>query len=85
MTVTFIIKFILVILSVTLADICWAKYMHWAAQKHPLKAGLWSVLIISCGIFSFVSYMEDHRLIPAAMIGAFIGTYLAVAHSKSKG
>ena len=78
----FIIQFILVMISVCLADVCWTKYFVYVAKKEALKSAIWSALIVVCGIVSFISYMDDRRLTIAAVIGAFIGTYLTVKYSK---
>lgn len=81
---TFILKFILVMISVGLADMCWTKYLIHVAAKNAMKSAVWASLIMVCGMFSLISYMEDKRLIPAAFIGGFIGTYFTVKKSKQK-
>lgn len=82
MTSTFTLKFLLVMLAMAAADWCWTKYMLYAASRDALKAAFWSSMIIACGAFTVTNYVEDPRLIVAALIGAFVGTYYAVEHGK---
>jgi uncharacterized protein YqgC (DUF456 family) len=76
--------YILVILALTLADICWTKYFMETANKNATSAGVWSALIILCGSFATVSFVSDKRFITAAMIGAFLGTWATITWDKRK-
>jgi uncharacterized protein YqgC (DUF456 family) len=76
--------YLLVILALTLADICWTMYFTETANKHAVKAGVWSALIILCGSFATFSFVHDPRFISAAMIGSFIGTYATIKWIKRK-
>lgn len=67
-----------------LADVTWTYYFIEVEARRPAQAGAWSALIILFGAFTAVNYMQDRRLIVAAMIGAFLGTYLTVRYKKSK-
>jgi hypothetical protein len=78
----YLIKFIGVAISVALADVCWVKYFHGVEDGNPLKAGLWAVGLIVLGALSIEGYVSDSSLIIAAGIGAFIGTYITVAHKN---
>lgn len=78
------IKFATVMGLMILVDACWAKYTLAMQEKHPMRSGLWSVGIMLCGAFVTVNYIGDRSLIAAAALGAFIGTYIAVLHSKKK-
>lgn len=80
----FVMSFVLVALAVALADVCWTMFFIETSNSHATKASVWSALIILCGSYSTVSYVQDNRLIIAAMIGAFIGTYLTIKFKKSK-
>lgn len=81
---TFWTTYLLVILALTLADICWTMYFIETANKHAVKAGVWSAFIILCGSFATVNFVNDPRFITAAMIGAFIGTYATIKWVKRK-
>lgn len=79
---TYWLKFALVAGLMALVDMCWAKYTLAMQDKHPMRSGLWSVGILLCGAFVTVNYVGDKSLILAAALGAFIGTYYTVRHSK---
>ncbi len=79
-----IFKFVLVMVSAIMADICWTKYMLGVSEKAPFKAAFWSAMIIAIGGFMVISYTQNHLLVVAAMLGAFIGTFLAVYREKQK-
>lgn len=84
MTTAFAIQFILVMLALILADICWTMYFTETANKHAVKAGIWSALIMLSGSYATVSFVNDKRFIVAAMLGAFIGTYATIKWIKRK-
>lgn len=81
---TFEIQFILVMLALIVADVCWTMYFVETANKHAVKAGIWSALIMLSGSFATVSFVNDRRFIVAAMLGAFIGTYATIKWIKRK-
>lgn len=78
---TFWTQFVLVALAMAAVDWAWTKYMMHAAEKQALPAASWSAAIIGISAFSVTSYVDDHRLILAALIGAWVGTYYAVKHT----
>ena len=80
----FAIKFILVMLSMVLADICWTMYFIEVDKRRPIPAGIWSSAILLFGAVTTVHYVTDHRLLVAAIIGAFIGTAGTVYFKNKK-
>ncbi len=70
----YIIKFILVVVAMIIADVCWTYYFIKVEERKAIAAGIWSALIIVASSFITTSYVEDRSLVPAAVIGAFIGT-----------
>jgi glycerol uptake facilitator-like aquaporin len=78
------LKFGLIMFLMMFVDMCWAKYTLATQEKNPLAAGNWSVGIMLCGSFVTVNYVSDKTYIIAAALGAFIGTYLTVLHSRRK-
>ena len=70
----YIIKFILVTLAMIVADVCWTYYFIKVEERKAIAAGIWSALIIVASSFITTSYVEDRSLVPAAVLGAFIGT-----------
>ena len=57
-----------------IADVCWTYYFIKVEERKAIAAGIWSALIIVASSFITTSYVEDRSLVPAAVIGAFIGT-----------
>jgi NADH:ubiquinone oxidoreductase subunit 3 (subunit A) len=80
----YIIKFILVALAMVVADVCWTFYFIKVEERKVIASGIWSSLIIIASAFITTSYVEDRSLVPAAVIGAFIGTAGTVWYKKKK-
>ena len=80
----FYIKFITIMISMFLADICWTYYFIKIEERKSLAAGIWAALIYIFGAFTVTSYIEDKRLIIAAIIGSFLGTWATVEYKKRK-
>jgi len=81
----FAIKFILVMFSMILADICWTMYFIEVDKRRPIPAGIWgSSILLLFGPFTTVHYVNDHRLLIAAVLGAFIGTAGTVYYKNKK-
>jgi peptidoglycan biosynthesis protein MviN/MurJ (putative lipid II flippase) len=80
----FAAKFILVMLAMIVADICWAMYFIEIDKRRVYAAGIWSAVIIIASAFITTSYVEDKSMVPAAAIGAFIGTAVTVYYKKKK-
>lgn len=66
------------------ADVCWTFYFIKVEERKAISAGIWSSLILLTSAFITVSYIEDRSLLPAALIGAFIGTAGTVWYKKKK-
>ena len=80
----YIFKFILVMLAMIVADVCWTFYFIKVEERKVIASGIWSSLIIIASAFITTSYVEDRSLVPAAVIGAFIGTAGTVWYKKKK-
>lgn len=68
--------------SMILADIAWTYYFMKVEERKSIGAALWSSLIIVFGMFTTISYVDDRTLSIAAILGAFIGTFIAVEIKK---
>ena len=66
------------------ADVCWTMYFIEIDKRRVYAAGMWSAIIIIASAFITTSYVEDKSLVPAAAIGAFIGTAATVWYKKRK-
>lgn len=64
--------------SMVILDIVWAYYTSAVAAKRPALAGTFASAIMLFTAAVTVSYVQDPRLLPVVMAGAFVGTYLAV-------
>lgn len=84
MELTFAAKFILVMISMILADIAWTYYFIKVEERKSIGAGIWGSLILCFGAFTTVNYIHDGRLFIAALLGSFLGTYGAVEFKKRK-
>ena len=71
-------------LAMIVADICWAMYFIEIDKRRVWAAGVWSAIIIIASAFITTSYVENKSLVPAAAIGAFIGTAATVYYKKKK-
>jgi peptidoglycan biosynthesis protein MviN/MurJ (putative lipid II flippase) len=71
-------------ISMILADICWAYYFIKIEERKSISAGIWASLIYIFGAFTVTSYINDKTLIIAAIIGSFVGTSLTVEYKKRK-
>lgn len=80
----YLAKFVLVTLAMIVADICWTYYFLKVEERKAIASGVWSALIIIASAFTTTNYVEDKSLIPAAVLGAFIGTTGTVWYKKKK-
>lgn len=78
MDLVYVYKFLSVMIAMALADVCWTLYFMKVSEKKALQAAFWGSIIILFGAISTTSYVEDNTLIFAAVIGAFIGTYVTI-------
>ena len=80
----YLAKFVLVAVAMIIADVCWTYYFLKVEERKAIASGVWSALIIIASAFTTTNYVEDKSLIPAAVIGAFIGTAGTVWYKKKK-
>ena len=80
----YLAKFVLVTVAMIIADICWTYYFLKVEERNAIASGVWSALIIIASAFTTTNYVEDKSLIPAAVLGAFIGTAGTVWYKKKK-
>ncbi len=78
----YLTKFILTLVLMALTD---ALYSIWARRVtggEAFQSGLIAAGLIMFNSLAAVLYVSDPSLIPAAMIGAFLGTWFAVRKDK---
>jgi hypothetical protein len=71
-----------VFIAITVLDIVWALYIQAVADKHAIKAGILSMVLIAIGGFSTIAYVHNIWLILPELLGAFCGTYLTIRFGK---
>jgi len=84
MTVAYIAKFLTVMIAMIIADVCWALYFITVSERRAFAAGAYGSVIVLLGAISTVSYVNDRTLLVAAVLGAFIGSYLTVYYKNKK-
>jgi len=80
----FVIKFILVAAAMFLADVCWTMYFLEIERRRSVPAGLWGSAILLFGSAVTINYVDDHRLLIAAIIGSFLGVVATIEYKKRK-
>lgn len=79
---TILLTCVLVFALTAITDVFWTTYIQYAAEKRAVAASFASAAIVAVGSITTIVYVEDHRIVPAAVLGAFVGTFLAVKRSK---
>jgi hypothetical protein len=80
----FALKFIIVTVAMFLADVCWTMYFIETEKRRSVQAGLWSSAILLFGSVVTINYVDDHRLLAAAIIGSFLGVVTTIEYKKRK-
>lgn len=78
----FALHFVLVLAVSCAVDFLWTRYTIEVANRRPIRAAACSAAIAAFGAVGVISYIDDKRLLPAAVIGYFIGTWIAVSREK---
>ena len=74
----------LVMFAMILADICLTMYFIETEKRRSVPAGMWGAAILLFGSLVTMNYVEDHRLLIAAVIGSFFGVYITIEWKKRK-
>lgn len=45
-------------------------------------AGFWATVVTLCTAVAAINYVEDHRMLIPALLGAFCGTYVGMKYEK---
>jgi len=81
-----ILEFLGVLILVAIADIFWTKYIMSVNDGNALFAGFWSsaimAAIMAASVISVSAYVGDNRMKLAAILGAFIGAFVAVRFKR---
>lgn len=84
MTKDYPIQFLIVFLITATADVCWTRYIQSVEKMLAVQSGAWSALVILLGATVTIGYVQQPSLIVAAVLGAFVGTFVTVAYGAKK-
>lgn len=68
----------LVFIAMVALDIAFALYVIETAGRNPVMASAWAAGIQLCNIFVVSSFVRDRRMSAPSIVGAFVGTYIAI-------
>lgn len=74
----------LVFAVVGVTDVVWAHYTMAVSAKAPFRAMVAAGLIIAAGIVSIDAYIESRLYVIPAILGAMLGTFVAVSREKKR-
>jgi len=81
---SFELKAFLVFWCAFITDAVWAYYIDHTSKANVWRSSLSSSLIVIIGGLMTVEYVQDRRLIIAAAIGGFFGTFALVKYNNKK-
>jgi hypothetical protein len=71
--------------SVAVTDVIWVLYIRWSAKGEGIKAGAISAALVVIGWSSLVVLLGSPWVaIPSEMLGAFVGTMVAIRLDRGK-
>jgi hypothetical protein len=78
------VTYLLVFVSTFFADLVWARYIAAAAaaEKRAHAASAWSAAIIALSAFNIVQYSLNWMNVFPALVGAYLGTWVALRKCK---
>lgn len=71
-------KALLLVAVMFCVDVAYAVYTRATTAGDPKKAAHWAALIILLSVINTVTVVGDPRYVLFSMIGAWLGTYMAV-------
>ncbi len=75
---SFYVQAISVFIGMSVSDYLWVRTIHNVAFGSAFTAASWSTAYATLSAALTISFIHDKRLVVPYMLGAFIGTYLAV-------
>jgi len=71
--------------AVVLLDFFFAFYTRAAAEGKSFASSAYAMLIMAANVFIITGFVSNPEQAPAAIAGAFVGTYLAIELDKRLG
>ena len=78
------IQYITVVCAMIFADVCWTMYFIETQKRNAFLAGVWSGAIYLGSAVAITNFVGNPILISAAVVGAFIGTYITIKWKNRK-
>ncbi len=78
----YLLRFLFVMGSIAVADVAYVHYFLNVTARRPVRAGLWSAVVLGLYAGSTINYVGDPTLLVAAMLGAVLGTTLTVKYAR---
>lgn len=77
-----ILRGVAVFAAMVAVDYAWARYTVRMVEKKVVGAANWSVAIVGLGAFTTINYVNDKTMLIPAVLGAWVGTALAIKYDK---
>ena len=77
-------KWIIVFLAIMLLDMLWAFYVDAIAKYHPYIAAFTAGALYIFSAIGVLAYTEDRIFLIPAVVGAMVGTFIAVKYKSIK-
>lgn len=77
-------KFVGVFILLVVIDFAWSYYIASVKDGKAVPAAAWSAFMMALQGIAAISYVNDPRLLGAAVLGAFVGTFLGVKIQTTK-
>lgn len=68
--------------AVVVLDIVNTYYLQSITNHKPFLASFWAVIVTFVGAYAVINYTSNHMMLIPALLGAFVGTYIAMIFTK---
>lgn len=75
---------VIVFVSMVITDALYAIYNRRSVSGHAHAAGMFAAGLAVTSAVVNIFYVANHWLVPAAALGAYVGTYFTVRHDHAK-
>ena len=80
----FVFKCVLAFFCTALSDYVWGRWIASVQSRAALASGFWSAGTVLIGTTIVLLVVDDKWLLPAEVLGAFVGGYFAVSRLKKE-
>lgn len=77
---TFTQRYFGVFLAMVALDVAFALYVLETAARNAVAGSFWAAMIQVANVFVVSSFVADKRLAVPCVVGAFVGTWLAITY-----